>query len=87
MILQERCLWYWPLSGCWKVRENLPVRKGEAHEFDLNKFILKKLSQMEVREQDYIQHSNIFAILENSNDSDQRKGAKMQGYRIQTKEM
>jgi hypothetical protein len=84
---------------------------------------------MEVREQYYIQHSNRFAILENSNDSedinrvledieenmkvsakeglgqyerekhkprfdeerseilDQRKGSKMQGYRIQTQEM
>jgi len=58
------------LAGCCKVWESLSVSKGAAQEFDLNKFILKKLSQMEVREQDYIQHSNRVAILENPNDSE-----------------
>jgi len=41
----------------------MSVSKGAAHEFNLNKFILKKLSEMEVREQDYTQHLNMFAIL------------------------
>jgi hypothetical protein len=39
------------LSGGSKIRERLSVNKRTAHEFDMERYNLKKLSVMEVTEQ------------------------------------
>jgi hypothetical protein len=51
------------------VRERLAVSKQEAQTFDVDRFNLRMLSEMEVRKQYYIKMSNRFAGLENLNDS------------------
>jgi hypothetical protein len=53
-----------------KVRERLSSRKQAAQKTDVEKFNLKKLSDMEVRKQFQIEISNRFEALENLNDSE-----------------
>jgi hypothetical protein len=53
-----------------KVRERLAVNKEEAQKFDVERFNLKKLSELEVREQYQIKISNWFTALENLNVSE-----------------
>jgi hypothetical protein len=53
-----------------KVRERLSARKQEAQKTDVERFNLKKLSEMEVRKQFQIEISNRFEALENLNDSE-----------------
>jgi glycine betaine/choline ABC-type transport system substrate-binding protein len=50
-----------------KVRERLAVIKQAAQKFDAERFNLKKLSELEVRNQYQIKISNRFAALENLN--------------------
>jgi hypothetical protein len=51
------------------VRERLSVRKRTAPKFNEERFNLKKLSEVEVREKCQIRISNRFAALENLHDS------------------
>jgi hypothetical protein len=53
-----------------KVRVRLSVRKQEALNFDVERFILKRLSDMDVRKQCQIEILNSFAALEKLNDSE-----------------
>ena len=53
-----------------KVRERLTVSKEAAQKFDVERFNLRKLSELEVRKQLLIKISNKFAALENLNDSE-----------------
>jgi hypothetical protein len=53
-----------------KVRARLAVNKKAAQEFDVDRFALKKLSELEVRKQYQIKISNRFAALENLNDTE-----------------
>jgi bifunctional DNA-binding transcriptional regulator/antitoxin component of YhaV-PrlF toxin-antitoxin module len=53
-----------------KVRERLSARKQAAQKTDVERFNLKKLSEMEVRRQFQIEISNRFEALENLNDSE-----------------
>ena len=48
-----------------KVRERLTVSKHEAQKFDVERFNLRKLSELEFRKQYQIKISNRFAALEN----------------------
>jgi hypothetical protein len=48
-----------------KVRERLAVIKQAAQNFDVERFNLKKLSELEVRKEYQIKISNRFAALEN----------------------
>jgi hypothetical protein len=52
-----------------KVRERLSVSK-QAHKFHVQRFSLKKLSELEGRKQYEIKTLNRFAALENSSDSE-----------------
>jgi hypothetical protein len=52
-----------------KVRERLSVRKHEAQKIDVERFNLKKLSELEVRQEYQIETSKSFAALENLNDN------------------
>jgi hypothetical protein len=52
------------------VRERLAVSKQEPQKFDVERFNLKKLSELEVRKQYQIKISNRFATLENLNVSE-----------------
>jgi bifunctional DNA-binding transcriptional regulator/antitoxin component of YhaV-PrlF toxin-antitoxin module len=52
-----------------KVRERLSARKQAAQKTDVERFNLKKFSEMEVRKQFKIEISNRFEALENLNDS------------------
>ena len=52
-----------------KVRERLAVSKEVAQRFDVKRFNLTKLRELEVRKQYQIKISNRFAALENLNDS------------------
>jgi hypothetical protein len=52
------------------VRERLAVIKQAAQEFDVKRFNLKKLSELEVRKQYQIKISNRYAALENLNASE-----------------
>jgi hypothetical protein len=54
-----------------KVRERLTVSKEEAQKFDVEKFNLRKLNELEARKKYQIKISNRFAALENLNDSDE----------------
>jgi len=47
-IFQGSWLWYWSLSGGWKVRERSAVSKQAAQKFDVEKFNLMKLSELAV---------------------------------------
>jgi hypothetical protein len=53
-----------------KVRERMSARKQTAQKTDVERFNLKKLSEMEVRKQFQIEISNRFEALENLNDSE-----------------
>jgi len=48
-----------------KVRERLAVSKQAAQKFDVERFIHRKLCELEVRNQYQIKISKIFAALEN----------------------
>jgi uncharacterized metal-binding protein YceD (DUF177 family) len=48
-----------------EVTERLAVNKQETQEFDVERFNLKKLNELEVRKQHQIKVSNRFAALEN----------------------
>jgi len=48
-----------------EVRERLAVNKQETRQFDVERFNLKKLNELEVRKQYHIKVSNRFAALEN----------------------
>jgi len=52
-----------------KVRERLAVSKQEAQKFQVDRFNLRKLSELEVRKQYQIKFLNRFAALENLNNS------------------
>jgi len=52
-----------------KVRERLVVNKEEAQKFEVQRFNLWKLSELEVREEYQINNSNRFTALENLSDS------------------
>jgi hypothetical protein len=54
-----------------KVRERLAVSKQAALKFDLERFNLRKLNELEVRKQYQIKISNRLATLQNLNDSDE----------------
>jgi len=51
-----------------KVWERLAVNKQSAQKFDVERFNLKKLSELEITKQYQIKVSNRFAALENVND-------------------
>jgi hypothetical protein len=53
-----------------KVRERLAVSKQAAEKFDVKRFNLKKLSELEVRKQYQLKISNRSATLENINVSE-----------------
>jgi len=53
-----------------KVREELTVSKQAAQKFDVERFNLRKLSEIEVRKQYQVKVSNSFAALEDLNDSE-----------------
>jgi len=46
IIFQKSWLWYWSLSGGWKVTERLAVIKQATHKFEGDRFNLRKLSQV-----------------------------------------
>ena len=52
-----------------KVRERLAVSKQAAQRFDGDRFNLRKLNELEVRQQYQVQITNRFAALENFSDS------------------
>ena len=52
-----------------KVRERLAVSKHVTQMFDVKRFNLTQLSELEVRKEYQIKISNRFAALENLNDS------------------
>ena len=51
-------------------REKLAVSKQAAQKFDVERFTLRKLSELEVRKHYQINISNMFAALKNLNDSE-----------------
>ena len=53
-----------------KVRGRLAVSKQAAQKFDVERFNLRKLSELEVIKQYQIWISNRFAVLQNFNDSE-----------------
>jgi len=53
-----------------KVRERLAASKQATPKFDVVRFNLRNLSELEVRKQYQIEISNRFAALENLNDSE-----------------
>jgi hypothetical protein len=53
-----------------KVRERLAGSKQETQKFDVVRFNLRNLSELEVRKQYQIKISNRFAALDNLNDSE-----------------
>jgi len=52
-----------------EVRERLAVSKQVAQQFDVERFNLRKLSELDVGKQYHIKTSNRFAALENLNDT------------------
>jgi hypothetical protein len=52
-----------------KVRETLAVSKETAQTFDVERFNLRKLNELEIKKQYQINISNRFAALENLSDS------------------
>jgi len=52
-----------------EISERLAVNKQAARKFDVERFNLGKLSELEARKQYQIKISNRFAALQNSNDS------------------
>jgi len=53
-----------------KVRERLAVSKQEIKKFDVERFNLRTLNELEVRKQYQIEISNRFAALDNLSDSE-----------------
>ena len=53
-----------------EVRERLAVSKQETRQFDVERFNLRKISEMEVRKPYQIKITNRIAVLENLNDSE-----------------
>ena len=53
-----------------KVTERLAVSKQAAQKSDVERFNLRKLSELEARKQYQIKISNMFAALENLNDNE-----------------
>jgi hypothetical protein len=53
-----------------KFRESLAVTKQAAQKFDVERFILRKLNELEVRKRYWIEISKRFAALENLSDSE-----------------
>jgi hypothetical protein len=53
-----------------KVREVLAVSKQVTQTFDVGRFNLRQLSELEVRKQLHIKFLNRFAAMENGNDSE-----------------
>jgi hypothetical protein len=53
-----------------KVRERLAVRKQAAQNFDGERFKLKNLNELEVKEKYQIEITNRFAALENLSDDE-----------------
>jgi hypothetical protein len=53
-----------------KVRERLPVNKRTAQKFDMERFNLRNLIDVEVKEFYQVKISNRFAGLENFDDDD-----------------
>ena len=53
-----------------EVRERVGVSKQAAQKFDVERFNLRKLNELEVRKQYQIEISNRFAALENLSDSE-----------------
>jgi hypothetical protein len=51
-----------------KVRDRLAVSKQTMHKFHMEKFNLKKVNEVEGKEQYQVQISNRFTPLENSDD-------------------
>jgi hypothetical protein len=51
-----------------KVRDRLPVSKQTMHKFHMERFNLKKLNEVESKEQYQVQISNRFTPLENLDD-------------------
>jgi hypothetical protein len=73
-----------------KVRERLSARKQSAQKTDVERFNLKKLSEIVVRKEFQIELSNRFAALENSSVSEDINKAwenVKQNIRISAKEM
>jgi predicted nucleotidyltransferase component of viral defense system len=60
---------FWRYQLVAKVRERLAVSKQAAQKFDVDRFKLRKLSEIEVREKYQIKMSNRCATLENLTDS------------------
>ena len=54
-----------------RFRERLAVSKQEAQSFQGERFILRKLNELEVRKQCYFEITNTFAALENLSDDDE----------------
>jgi hypothetical protein len=47
-----------------KLRERISVSKRVRQNFDVEKFLLKKLDEVEVKEKYQVEISNIFAVLD-----------------------
>ena len=58
-----------------KVRERLAESKQAAKKFDVERFNLRKLNELEVKKQYQIEISNRFAALEYLSDSEDTNGA------------
>jgi hypothetical protein len=54
-----------------KVRERLAVSKQVAQKFDVERFNLRNLNDLEVREQNQIEITNRFTALENLSDGEE----------------
>jgi hypothetical protein len=57
-----------------KIRERLAVNKQGSHKFHMDRFILKKLNEVEGKEKYCVEVSNRFAALEDLQDSDIYEG-------------
>jgi hypothetical protein len=58
-----------------EVRDRLAVSREITRKFDVERFNLRKLSELEVRKQYHIKISIMFPALENLNDSEDINGA------------
>jgi hypothetical protein len=61
--------WYWPIPGSRKLREKISVTKQARQKFDVERFDLKKLDDVEVQEKYQVEISNRFAGLESLDES------------------
>jgi len=57
-------------GACESYRERLSVSKRAAQKFDMEKFKLKQLNDVEATEQNQVKFRNRFAALENLDDDD-----------------